>query len=115
MPPLSNLAVRDIETLIHHYTQLAALRETGPLILERGKGVFVYDTEGKGYIDGMAGLWCTALGYGNEELVQAAAAQMRKLSFAHLFNGKSHDPAIELAERLKDTAPIPGAKIVFWH
>jgi 4-aminobutyrate--pyruvate transaminase len=68
MSRLSNLAVRDIETLVHPYTQLAAFRESGPLILERGKGVFVYDTEGKEYIEGMAGLWCTALGYGNEEL-----------------------------------------------
>jgi 4-aminobutyrate--pyruvate transaminase len=113
MPPLSNLAVRDIETLIHPYTQLAALRETGPLILERGKGVFVYDSEGKAYIEGMAGLWCTALGYGNEELVEAAAAQMRKLPFAHLFTGNSHDPAIELAERLKELVPIPASKVLF--
>jgi 4-aminobutyrate---pyruvate transaminase len=113
MPPLSNIAVRDIETLIHPYTQLAALRETGPLILERAKGVFVYDREGKGYIEGMAGLWCTALGYGNEELVEAATEQMRKLPFAHLFTGKSHDPAIELAERLKELLPVPASKIFF--
>src|SRR4029453_10932564 len=113
MPPLSNLAVRDIETLVHPYTNLAALRETGPLVLERGRGVFVYDTEGKAYIEGMAGLWCTALGYGNEELVEAAAAQMRKLPFGHLFTGKSHDPAIELAERLKEIAPGPPSKGFF--
>ena len=113
MPPLSNLAARDIETLVHPYTNLATLRETGPLIIERGEGVFVYDTEGKSYIEGMAGLWCTALGYGNEELVEAAAAQMRKLSFAHLFTAKSHDPAIELAERLKEIAPIPTSKVFF--
>src|SRR6202521_4231005 len=113
MSRLSNLAVRDIETLVHPYTQLAAFRESGPLILERGKGVFVYDTEGKEYIEGMAGLWCTALGYGNEELVEAAAAQMRKLSFAHLFSGRSHDPAIELAEKLKEIAPVPISKVFF--
>ena len=113
MPLLSNLAVRDIETLVHPYTHLAALRETGPLILERGKGVFVYDNQGKGYIEGMAGLWCTALGYGNEELVEAAAAQMRKLPFAHLFTGKSHDAAIELAERLKDMVPVAASKVLF--
>src|ERR1700674_5714465 len=113
MSRLSNLAVRDIETLVHPYTQLAAFRESGPLILERGKGVFVYDTEGKEYIEGMAGLWCTALGYGNEELVEAAAAQMRKLSFGHLFTGKSHDPAIELAEKLKEIAPVPISKVFF--
>ena len=113
MPPLSNLAVRDIETLVHPYTNLATHREAGPLVLERGQGVLVYDSEGKAYIEGMAGLWCTALGYGNEELVEAAAAQMRKLPFGHLFTGKSHDPAIELAEKLKEIAPVPTSKVFF--
>jgi 4-aminobutyrate--pyruvate transaminase len=61
----------------------------------------------------MAGLWCTALGYGNEELVEAATAQMRKLSFTHLFSGRSHDPAIELAETLKEMAPMPVSKVLF--
>ena len=113
MTPLSNLAVRDVETLVHPYTNLALFRETGPLVIERGKGVYVYDNTGKPYIEGMAGLWCTALGHGNEELAQAAAEQIRKLSFAHLFNAKSHDPAIELAERLKELAPVPTSKIFF--
>ncbi|MBV1697386.1 MAG: aspartate aminotransferase family protein [Hyphomicrobiales bacterium] len=113
MSPLSNLAVRDIETLVHPYANLARLRQTGPLVIERGEGIYVYDSEGKPYIEGMAGLWCTALGYGNEELVEVAAAQMRKLSFAHLFNGRSHDPAIELAEKLKEIAPVPISKVFF--
>ncbi len=113
MPPLSNLATRDVETLVHPYINLSTFRDTGPLILERGQGVYVYDSDGKPYIEGMAGLWCTALGYGNEELVEAAAAQMRKLSFAHLFTGKSHDPAIELAEKLKEIAPVPISKVFF--
>lgn len=113
MPPLSNLAARDVETLVHPYINLASFRETGPLIIERAKGIYVYDTDGKPYIEGMAGLWCTALGYGNEELVEIAAAQMRKLSFAHLFTGRSHDPAIELAEKLKEIAPIPVSKVFF--
>ena len=109
----SNLAVRDIETLIHPYTNLDQFRATGPLVIERAQGVYVYDTDGKAYLEGMSGLWCTALGYGNEELVEAAAAQMRKLSFAHLFSAKSHDPAIELAERLKEIAPVPISKVFF--
>ena len=113
MTVLSNLAVRDLETLVHPYTNLAAIRDMGPLIIERAKGIHVYDTEGKEYIEGMAGLWCTSLGYGNEELVEAAAAQMRKLSFAHLFAGRSHDPAIELAEKLKEIAPVPISKVFF--
>ncbi len=113
MPPLSNLAARDVETLVHPYINLASFRESGPVVIERGEGVYVYDSAGKAYIEGMAGLWCTALGYGNEELVEAAAAQMRKLSFAHLFTGKSHDPAIALAEKLKEMAPVPISKVFF--
>jgi 4-aminobutyrate---pyruvate transaminase len=113
MPVLSNLAARDVETLVHPYTNLAAFRESGPLVIERGEGVYIYDRNGKPYIDGMAGLWCTALGHGNEELVEAAAQQMRKLAFSHLFGGKSHDGAIELAERLKEIAPVPSSKVFF--
>ena len=113
MPPLSNLAARDVETLVHPYTNLASFRDSGPIVFERGEGVYVYDSDGKQYIEGMAGLWCTALGYGNEELVEVAAAQMRKLSFGHLFTGKSHDPAIELAEKLKEIAPVPISKVFF--
>src|SRR5262245_9768755 len=110
---LSNLAVRDIETVVHPYTNLATFRESGPLVIERGQGVYIYDRAGKPYIDAMAGLWCTALGHGNEELVEAAAQQMRKLAFAHIFGGKSHDGAIELAERLKELAPAPTSKVFF--
>jgi 4-aminobutyrate---pyruvate transaminase len=113
MPPLSNLATRDVETLVHPYINLASFRDTGPLVIERAQGVYVYDTAGKRYIEGMAGLWCAALGYGNEELVETAAAQMRKLSFAHLFTGRSHDPAIELGEKLKEIAPVPISKVFF--
>ncbi|MEE7477924.1 aminotransferase [Methylobacterium hispanicum] len=110
---LSNLATRDVETLIHPYTNLDAHRANGPLVLERGQGVHVYDTEGRPYIEGMAGLWCTALGYSNAELVEAAAAQMGRLPFSHLFSGRSHDPAIELAEVLKELMPIPTSKVFF--
>ena len=110
---LSNLAARDVETLIHPYTNLKAFRETGPLVLERGAGVEVFDTEGRPYIEGMSGLWCTALGYSNGELVEAARAQMARLPFTHLFSGRSHDPAIELAEVLKALMPVPTSKIFF--
>jgi 4-aminobutyrate--pyruvate transaminase len=113
MAPLTNLQTRAVETLIHPYTNQATIRDTGPLVFERGKGVYVYDVEGKAYLEGMAGLWCTALGYDNEELVEAASAQMRKLPFSHLFTGKSHDPAIELAEKLKEIAPVPISKVFF--
>jgi len=110
---LSNLAVRDIETLVHPYTNLASHREQGPLILERGQGVHVYDVAGKDYIEGMAGLWCTSLGYSNQELADTAYEQLKKLPFTHLFSGRSHDPAIELAEKLKEIAPVPISKVFY--
>jgi 4-aminobutyrate--pyruvate transaminase len=61
----------------------------------------------------MAGLWCTALGYGNEELIEAAREQLARLSFAHLFGAKSHDKAVELAEKLKAISPAPTSKVFF--
>jgi 4-aminobutyrate--pyruvate transaminase len=61
----------------------------------------------------MSGLWCTSLGYSNRELAEVAAEQMRKLPFTHLFSGRSHDPAIELAEKLKEIAPCPISKVFF--
>ena len=110
---LTNFETRDVEALLHPATNLAMHREKGPLVLERGEGIYVYDAHGKRYIEGMAGLWCTALGYGNQELVEAAREQMSKLSFTHLFGSKSHEPAIELAEKLKELVPAPTSKIFF--
>jgi len=111
--PLSNAQTRDVESLLHPYTNLVKFRETGPLVIERGKGVRVYDDRGKEYIEGLAGLWCTALGWGEEALVETAAEQMRKLAFGHLFAGKSHEPAIALAEKLKEIAPFQVGKVFF--
>ena len=111
--PLSNMAVRDIETVIHPYTNLARHREVGPLILNEGRGIHLYDDTGKRYIEGMAGLWCTALGYGNQEIAEAGAEALRKISFTHSFGGKSHDGVIELSEKLKEIAPCPASKVLF--
>ncbi len=61
----------------------------------------------------MSGLWCTALGWGENELADTAAQQMRKLSFGHIFGGKSHEPGIALAEKLKEMAPFPVGKVFF--
>ena len=110
---LTNFQARDVETLLHPTTNLASHRAAGPLVLDRAEGVHVYDTTGKRYIEGLAGLWCTALGYGNSELVEAAREQMSKLSFTHLFGGRSHEPAIALAEKIKEIAPLPVSKVFF--
>jgi 4-aminobutyrate--pyruvate transaminase len=111
--PLTNAQMRDVQSVLHPYTNLVKLRETGPLVIDHGKGVHVYDDQGKEYIDAMAGLWSTALGWGEDVLADVAAAQMKKLGSAHLFTGKSHEPAIALAEKLKEIAPFPVGKVFF--
>lgn len=113
MSTLSNAAIRDIETVIHPYTNLDAFRKTGPLILDRGEGIRVWDTDGNDYIEGMAGLWCTALGYSEQELIDAATEQLGQLPFTHVFSGKTHEKAAELAERLKAIAPHDASKVLF--
>jgi 4-aminobutyrate--pyruvate transaminase len=111
--PLSNSQMRDVQSVLHPYTNLMKHREAGPLILESGKGCRVYDEQGKDYIEAMAGLWCTALGWGENELADVAAAQMRKMAFGHLFGGRSHEPGIALAEKLKEISPFPAGKVFF--
>ncbi|MDO8289862.1 MAG: aminotransferase [Parvibaculum sp.] len=113
MPSLSNAAVRDIETVIHPYTNLDGFRSSGPMIIERGEGIHVWDADGRKYIEGMAGLWCTSLGYSEQELIDAATEQMKQLPFTHIFGGKSHERAADAAERLKAIAPHKASKVLF--
>jgi 4-aminobutyrate--pyruvate transaminase len=104
-PPRNSTAARDIAYALHPYTDHKAHLTNGPLVISRGKGVRVWDDQGKEYIETLAGLWCAALGFDNERLVQAAAAQMRKLPFYHAFAAKSHEPLVDLSEMLIERAP----------
>jgi 4-aminobutyrate--pyruvate transaminase len=99
--------------VLHPYTDLQSHQQVGPMVIARGKGVRVWDESGKEYIESVAGLWCAALGFDNERLVQAAANQMRKLPFYHAFTAKSHEPMIDLAEMLIQRAPVPMSKVFF--
>ena len=74
---------------------------------------YLTDNHGKQYLEGMAGLWCTAIGYGNEELSRVAAEQMKKLSYSQLFAGKTNEPSVLLAERLLELSPIKDGKVFF--
>jgi 4-aminobutyrate--pyruvate transaminase len=109
----NSAAARDAATVLHPYTDLQTHQQVGPVVISRGKGVRVWDDAGKDYIESVAGLWCAALGFDNERLVQAAANQMRKLPFYHGFTAKSHEPMIELAEMLLARAPVPMSKAFF--
>jgi 4-aminobutyrate--pyruvate transaminase len=106
-------AARDIAYHLHPYSHLRKHMTEGPLTVVRGRGVYVFDDDGKQYIEGMAGLWSASLGFHNDRLTEAAARQMRELPFYHSFNHRSHEPAINLAEKLIEMAPVPMSKVFF--
>jgi 4-aminobutyrate--pyruvate transaminase len=96
--------------LIYPTTNFKAIEQ---ISLERGEGCYVWDDQGNKYLEGMAGLWCTALGYGNQEIIQTASEQMSKLTFSHMFGGKTHSVGIELADKLAEMIPMEDAVISF--
>jgi 4-aminobutyrate---pyruvate transaminase len=109
----NSLAARDIAYYFHPATNARRHEAIGPTVIQRGQGIHVYDDQGKEYIEGLAGLWSVAVGFGEERLVAAAAAQMRELPYYHSFSHKSHPSAIALAERLVKMAPGPMSKAHF--
>ena len=111
--PLTNTQTRDLEALLHTYANPALLRGGAMQTIASGQGVHVYDETGKPFIEAMSGLWCCGLGFDNAELVDAATEQLRKLPYYHLFSGKSHEPAIELAEKIKEKAPGEMARVMY--
>jgi 4-aminobutyrate--pyruvate transaminase len=111
--PPDSLEAKDLQHLLHPTTNLKLHAEQGPAVHERAEGIYLWDNKGKQYLEGMAGLWCTALGYGNEELADVAAEQMKKLSYSQLFAGKTHETSILLAEKLKAIAPFDAGRVFF--
>ena len=111
--PLSNTQMRDVNALLHPYTNATVHKQIGPHVIERGEGVYVYDDAGKRYIEGLAGLWCCGLGFSNQELIDAAKTQLDRLPYYHLFGGRSFEPAVELAEKIKELAPGNMARVIY--
>lgn len=109
----NSLAARDIAYLIHPYTNLRVHEKQGPLVITKGKGVWVEDDDGKQYIEGLAGLWCAALGFDNKRLVEAARRQMEVMPYSHQFAHRSTTPVIELGEKLLAMAPDSLTKVWF--
>lgn len=92
----------------HHlapFSDYKQLKEVGPRIITRSSGVYLWDSEGHKILDGMSGLWCVAIGYGREELADAAARQMRELPYYNLFFMTAHPPVLELAKVISEIAP----------
>ncbi len=100
----------------HHlppFTDYKALNAKGTRIITKASGVYLWDSEGHKILDAMAGLWCVNMGYGREELVEAATRQMRELPYYNLFFQTAHPPAVALAKAIADIAPA-GMNHVFF-
>ncbi|MFC4005377.1 aspartate aminotransferase family protein [Prauserella oleivorans] len=98
--------------LWHPFANMAEVKEH-PFVVDRAEGVWVYDRDGKRYLDGTAGLWYCNVGHGRSEIVEAVAGQMRKLDTYFTFHDYSNEPAERLAARLSALAPMDDAKIFF--
>lgn len=104
---------RDIAYHLHSYTNGRLHQEQGPLVIEKGDGIYVEDASGHRYIEAMAGLWSVAVGFSEPRLIAAATRQMERLPFYHTFTHKAHGPVIDLAEKLVTMAPVPMSKAYF--
>ena len=107
---ITNAKTREWQALSrdHHlppFTDYKQLNEKGARIITKAEGVYIWASEGNKILDAMAGLWCVNVGYGREELVQAATRQMRELPFYNLFFQTAHPPVVELAKAIADVAP----------
>ena len=105
LPPTSELQALDASHHLHPFTDTAEINAKGARIITRAKGVYIYDSDGHQILDGMAGLWCMNVGYGREEIIEAAYRQMQQLPYYNTFFQTSHPPAIALSEKLTSIAP----------
>jgi putrescine aminotransferase len=104
-PPTDELQALDSAHHLHPFTHANALAAKGPRVITSAKGVWLKDSDGEEILDGMAGLWCVNIGYGRDELADAAARQMRELPYYNTFFQTTHVPALMLAKKLAELAP----------
>jgi putrescine---pyruvate transaminase len=98
--------------LWHPFADMHAVR-SAEIVIARGEGAYVWDDEGRRLLDGTASLWNVNVGHGRDEIVDAAAAQMRTLASYSAFGAFANAPALRLAERLGELAPVDDARIFF--
>ena len=103
--PLEKIQQLDAAHHLHPFTDAGAINKKGTRIIERAEGVYLYDTEGKQYLDGMAGLWCVNLGYSRHELIDAATKQMQELPFYNSFFQCTTPTTVQLAAKIAEIAP----------
>jgi len=101
----AELQATDAKHHFHPFTNHPEMHRKGTRIITGAEGVYIYDSDGNKYLDGMAGLWCVNIGYGRTELAEVAKAQMEQLPYYNSFFQSAQLPAIELAELLAEVTP----------
>src|SRR5512140_839533 len=99
------LGEKDLAYLLHPLVPLGDHEANGPLVFLRGEGCWLYDSEGRDYVDATAGLWNCQLGHGRKDVARAVAEQMERLAYATTFGGLASDTIINWAEKLASHLP----------
>lgn len=97
----------------HPFSDNGAIRAEGARVITRAEGCHLWDSNGKQYLDAFAGLWCVNLGYGRQELIDAATQQMRDLPYYNLFFKTTTPPVIELAREIAQITPAHMNQVFF--
>ncbi len=113
MHDISTLKHMDQEALLHPASSASELQRHGPDLMLRAEGNYVYDENNRPLLDGIAGLWCVNVGYGERRLANAMAQAAIQLGYYHSFNNASNPWQIELAHRLLELAPANMGKVFF--
>jgi len=104
---------KDRDHYVHPWTDFAVFKEQGSDIMAESEGIYVYDAEGRQFIDGIGGLWCVNIGYGRDEMAEAIADQVRRIPYYSTFTHLSTPPAAELAAKLAELAPGPLNRVFY--
>ncbi len=95
----------DRDHYLHPWTDFASFKDEGSLVIAESEGAWVFDSEGNRYLDGIGGLWCVNIGYGNEEMADAIADQVRRMPYYSTFTHITTPPAAQLAAKLAELSP----------
>ncbi len=98
---------------LHPFSHLPTLQQSGPVVVDHGKGIYIYDDQGRRYLEGNSGLWNAVLGFDNQNLIASAQRAYAKLPAYHAFFGRVAQPALDLSERLVKLAPMEANRVFY--
>ena len=101
------------DSVLHGFTDLKNLDSLGPIVLNQAKGIYVYDQDGKKYLDANSGLWNSVVGFDHPRMIETAKKQYEKFSGYHSFFGRISEPAVQLADKLIEISPFDRGKVFF--